>query len=200
MSFFKNLGKHFDKAVSDVSREVNLVGRDINRSIDSTWKCPTLDLFRTGNIVQLVSHTSGRSLQIVTSPQGYLVVDGMGLEGASFYHAHWTVVNEGNNVVRLHNNNNYLAIVNGATVIGSFPPPAKPGPESRFQVSIKGNFVTLESMTERGRHIGIMASGELKSALATGKEQDGQFAVRLIHSPSGQPVSVVVVTTNQPPQ
>ena len=29
----------------------------------------------------------------------------------------WTVVNEGANQVRLHNNYNFLAVVNGATVI-----------------------------------------------------------------------------------
>ena len=29
----------------------------------------------------------------------------------------WTVVNMGNNQVRLMNNNNYLAIINGATTI-----------------------------------------------------------------------------------
>lgn len=31
--------------------------------------------------------------------------------------ATWTVVNEGNNQVRLHNNNNFLAVINGNTVV-----------------------------------------------------------------------------------
>ena len=31
--------------------------------------------------------------------------------------ATWTVVNEGSNQVRLHNNNNFLAIINGNTVV-----------------------------------------------------------------------------------
>lgn len=29
----------------------------------------------------------------------------------------WTVINEGNNQVRLHNNFNYLGIVNGQTIL-----------------------------------------------------------------------------------
>jgi hypothetical protein len=33
------------------------------------------------------------------------------------YSALWTVINEGNNQVRLHNNNNYIAVVNGITQI-----------------------------------------------------------------------------------
>jgi hypothetical protein len=39
-----------------------------------------------GNVVQLISRSSGKPLQIVTAPQGHLVVDGMGLEGPSFLH------------------------------------------------------------------------------------------------------------------
>ena len=34
--------------------------------------------------------------------------------------AHWTVINEGRNIVRLQNQNNYLAVVNGATVVMNF--------------------------------------------------------------------------------
>ena len=35
----------------------------------------------------------------------------------TLFSVHWTVVNEGANQVRLHNNNNFLAIINGTTVI-----------------------------------------------------------------------------------
>ena len=31
--------------------------------------------------------------------------------------AMWTVINEGHNQVRLHNHNNFLAIVNGQTIV-----------------------------------------------------------------------------------
>lgn len=34
-----------------------------------------------------------------------------------FLKAVWTVINEGHNQVRLHNHNNFLAIVNGQTIV-----------------------------------------------------------------------------------
>jgi hypothetical protein len=40
----------------------------------------------------------------------------------------------------------------------------------------------LQSVAEVGRHVGILNNGELKSALATGKELDSHFAPRLIVS------------------
>lgn len=34
-----------------------------------------------------------------------------------FLKAVWTVINEGHNQVRLHNHNNFLAILNGQTIV-----------------------------------------------------------------------------------
>ena len=39
------------------------------------------DNFRTGNQLQLVSRSSGRTLQIVTAHNGQIVPDGNGMEG-----------------------------------------------------------------------------------------------------------------------
>ena len=36
------------------------------------------NLFQTGNVIQLISRSSRRALQIVQAPDGRLVVDGMG--------------------------------------------------------------------------------------------------------------------------
>ena len=44
------------------------------------------DNFKTGNVIQLVSQSSGHSLQVVVGPAGQLVVDGMGPEGPTVYH------------------------------------------------------------------------------------------------------------------
>jgi hypothetical protein len=48
------------------------------------------DNFKTGNVVQLVSQSSGHCLQIVMGPMGQLVVDGMGPEGPTVYHGKQT--------------------------------------------------------------------------------------------------------------
>ena len=58
-----------------------------------------------------------------------------------------------------------------------------PGPETKLRLTMKDkSFVTLESFTKSGNHVGVLNTGQLKSALATGKEVDGQFGVRLIVS------------------
>jgi hypothetical protein len=58
--------------------------------------------------------------------------------------------------------------------------PLAAGVECKFRLSQNSHFVILESVKEPGRHIGMLPNGELKSALATGKEHDAQFGVRLI--------------------
>ncbi|KAJ8316135.1 hypothetical protein KUTeg_006149 [Tegillarca granosa] len=79
-------------------------------------KPKTNNAFATNNVVQLISRSSGGTLQVVQSSSGHLVVDGCGPDAQAFNNV-WTVINEGNNMVRLHNNNNYLAIVNGTTTV-----------------------------------------------------------------------------------
>ena len=37
-------------------------------------------------------------------------------------------------------------------------------------------------MRERGKHVGVLSNGQLKPALATGREIDGQFGIRLLVS------------------
>ena len=46
----------------------------------------------------------------------------------------------------------------------------------------KEEFISMESVAEPKRHIGIMADGSVKSAMITTKEPDAQFAVRVIVS------------------
>ncbi|KAK2170122.1 hypothetical protein LSH36_4g09047 [Paralvinella palmiformis] len=179
----KKLEKTVTNIAQDVTREVGHIQKDVSREVDKVWSHPVLDSFKTDNVIQLVSRSSGLCLQIVVSPSGNLVIDGMGEEGPTVYHAHWTIIKEGKNAVKLHNNNNYLAIINGAAVVGSFPPPAQPGPETRFRVVTHDNFVELESIKEPGRYVGIISNGQLKSALATGRENDADFTPKLIYSP-----------------
>ena len=57
------------------------------------------------------------------------------------------------------------------------------GVETKFQlVQILGQFIVLESMAERRRHIGVLQNGQLKPALACGREDHAQFGIRLIVS------------------
>ncbi|CAH1797439.1 unnamed protein product [Owenia fusiformis] len=148
-------------------------------------KFQSLNMFKEGNVVQLISKASGKSLQIVQSPNGQFMVDGCGMEGPSAANAVWTVEVVGSNIVKLQNNYNYLAVINGCTTLIYFPPQSgyALGTETHFRLQQISNFILLDSFKESGHHVGILPTGELKSAVATGKEDHAQFGVRLIYTP-----------------
>ncbi|XP_062572920.1 uncharacterized protein LOC134234887 [Saccostrea cucullata] len=139
--------------------------------------------FDTGNQVQLVSKASGRTLRIIQARSGQLKVDSRGDLGGQEWNAVWTVINEGHNQIRLHNNFNFLAIVNGETTVIHVPQGSEHDkPETKLQVIIHPeSFVTLESMREPEKCIGILDSGSLKSAEnCTCHDDHSMFGVHLI--------------------
>lgn len=180
--FFGSMMKEMNKVGNQIGKEIDYMGKKINDAVDTSASCPLLNLFQTGNVIQLVSRSSGKSLQIMMGPLGQLVLDGNGPVGPGAFNATWTVVNEGNNQVRLHNNNNFLMIVNGNVTLANMPPGALHGVETKWQLSLMQNFVMLESMRERSRHLGVLPNGQLKPALACGREQHAQFGVQLLSS------------------
>ena len=56
------------------------------------------------------------------------------------------------------------------------------GNEAKFHVTQDGIFIYLESLAEKGRHLGFQASGELKSASVFVKDEDSKFGAKLIVS------------------
>ncbi|VDI79688.1 Hypothetical predicted protein [Mytilus galloprovincialis] len=178
-----------------IMKEVNSVGREVEKGLNwagnqidhAVKQCETgniLQTFQTNNVVQLVSRASGRSLQIVMSPTQQLVIDGCGAEGPQAFNTLWTVVNESNNQVRLHNNNNYIAIVNGLTQLVHMPPGTMHGAETKIQLHQTNQFVTLASCKTVTQHVGVLENGQLKSALATHRnDTHAMFGVRLISTP-----------------
>jgi predicted peroxiredoxin len=56
------------------------------------------------------------------------------------------------------------------------------GNEAKFHVTQDGIFVYLESVAEKGRHLGFLASGELKSASVCVKDDDSKFGAKLLVS------------------
>ncbi|XP_041373685.1 uncharacterized protein LOC121386749 [Gigantopelta aegis] len=186
---FGSLMKEVDKVASTVTNEINdLVGQNTTGAI--------LNQFQTGNVVQLVSRTSGRSLQVVAAVNGQLVVDGAGpTQGQPPFNAVWTVVAEGKNQIRLHNNNNFLTIINGQTALINMPPGTVQGIETKLQLHLmSGQYVIIESMKEQGRYVGVMPDGSLKPASSTGREINSHFAVKLVYSP------YAAVTSTVPPK
>jgi hypothetical protein len=55
------------------------------------------------------------------------------------------------------------------------------GVETKLQLGImENNFVIMSSVKEPGRHVGILNNGQLKPALACGREQHAEFGVQLV--------------------
>ncbi|KAH9503825.1 hypothetical protein Btru_063947 [Bulinus truncatus] len=187
--FFSNLKKEAEKAGKQIGKELDKAGKSINETVDQNYQSALLDLFKNGNVVQLVSRVTGQCLQIVISPQGQMVLDARGPVDPSAFNTMWTVVNEGKNQVHLHNYQNYIAVNGGVVTIKHCPPGSVLGQDTKFQLSqIQKQFVTLESIKEKNNHVGFLSSGELKPALACTKEIESQLGVRLVSS--GIPVPV----------
>ncbi|XP_055866893.1 uncharacterized protein LOC106055221 [Biomphalaria glabrata] len=179
--FFSNLKKEAEKASKQLGKELDKAGKSINEAVDQNYQSALLDMFRNGNTVQLVSRITGQSLQIVLSPQGQNVLDARGPLDPPAFNTVWTVVNEGKNQVHLHNYHNYIAVNDGVTFIKHCPPGSVLSLETKFQLSqTQRQFVTLESVKEKNRHVGFLPTGELKPALASTKEIESQLGVRLI--------------------
>lgn len=193
--FLGSIMKEVDNVGKHIGKEIDYVGKKINETVDATYSHPLLDLFRTGNSVQLISRSTGRTLQILQGPSG-LVLDGNGPNDPTAFNTLWTVINEGKNQVRLHNNHNYLMILNGHTTLINMPPGALHGIETKLQLGImEGNFVVMSSLKELGRYVGVLPDGQIKPALACGRERHAQFGVRLVSSPYPPVAAAVTVTT-----
>ncbi|GFS47651.1 uncharacterized protein NPIL_482191 [Nephila pilipes] len=176
------------KEVGGVLKGLTKVGaKALNKVLDH----PTLENIRSGNVVQFVSRITGQSLQILQAPDGRLVLDSLGGDGHQFHNAHFTVVQDREGYILLHNNFNYLAIKDGTAQLYSAGPSGLPTPECRFkirEVLMQNQFITIESVSERGRYMAVMPNGQMKSAIATsGADQDTHFAVRLIFTSHAKP-------------
>ncbi|BFZ13850.1 hypothetical protein BsWGS_16890 [Bradybaena similaris] len=178
---FSSFMKEAEKVGKQIGVQLDKAGEKINETVDKNYTSALLDLFKTGNVVQLISRVTGRTVQIVVNPAGQLVIDANGPLDPNAFNSLWTVTNEGNNQVRLQNFNNYITLVDGIIVVKLYPPGTPHGLETKFQLSqIQQQFVMLESLKEKSHHLGFLRSGELKAALATGKELEAQFAVKLV--------------------
>jgi len=198
MPFLAQLEKDLNKAGKDIDKHVNNAVKYVDNTVNENWSSVTLDQFRSGNIVQLISIGSqGRAMQVVMSPDGRLVVDGSGPHDIpTAYNTHWTVTNHGKNIISLYNQANYLAIVDGNTQILTITNNSLVGEEAKFHLVQKGNNVCLESLREKSRYVGFLPNGQLKSALATKRGTDAELAPRLMYTP----YAAAAVTNHAPVQ
>lgn len=169
-----------------VERELTWATGKIQQTVDSHSSTPLLNLFHTGNVVQLVSKMTGCTLQILQAADGNLIIDARGSVGYGAYNASWTVINEGENRIRLHNNNNYLTIVDGYTQVVHVPPYSKHGVETKLHVSQAGEWALFQSISEPNQYIGVLPDGNLRPAKDSTRGPNAHFGVQLISSPYAQ--------------
>lgn len=189
---FSQLMRDLEGAGRQLERGADSLAKSATKTIDENWSSAVLDLFRHGNVVQLFSHKSGRALEIVQGANG-LMVDANGVDVPNMYNAYWTVSAFGKNTVALNNQTNYLAIRDGVTQVFNVANPTTLGADCKFRLVQKNNMIVLESLQDERCHIGVTPDGSLKSAVASGKDMDSWFGVKLIYSPHPQATQPVVV-------
>ena len=90
---------------------------------------------KPGNVIQFISRSSARSIQIVVSKEGNeLMCDAIGGAGPFFPNAYWLVVCSQHGRYFFHNNYNYLAMKHGKVVIIPSTSNEKPPNEAEFRV------------------------------------------------------------------
>ncbi|CAF3895383.1 unnamed protein product, partial [Adineta steineri] len=197
MSFFGSLGKKAVEKAYDLASKVE-GGRDYLTTAANTvnslvkGKDPRVYL-KPGNVIQFLSRSSGRTIQIVVSKtSNELICDAIGGTGSYYPNAHWLVVCTSNGRYCFHNNYNYLAINNGKIIIIPSTSNEKAPTEAEFRaqdVLGSAQAIYLESVHMPGYFVNFNDDGvpsediKLKT-----KEKFGQFEIQLIaYGPGIQP-------------
>lgn len=177
MPFLSDLVRTTERAINDVTGHVD-------RAVNANWTSHMLEQLQTGTIVQFASRSSKHTLQIVQSPDGRLVVDGLGAPGANAYNTHWQITQFGKNNITLSNQNNYLSIVGGHTVILQFNDPTQASADSHFRAIDHAGHVCLQSITHPNCYVGVLRNGLLKPASQTIRDFDGQWQLIVMFKPT----------------
>jgi hypothetical protein len=140
---------------------------------------------KPGNIIQFLSRSSGRTIQIIVSKTtNELICDAIGGTGSYYPNAQWLVVCTPNGRYYFHNNYNYLAIKNGKIIIIPSSINEKPPNEAEFRVQdVLGSAqaIYLESVHMPGYFLSFDDEGEpnVDIKLKT-KERFAQFELHLV--------------------
>ncbi|CAF1118148.1 unnamed protein product [Rotaria sordida] len=193
MSFFGSLSKKAVEKVYDLASKVE-GGRDYLTSATNTVNTlvkgsdPRVHL-KHGNVIQLFSRSSGRTIQIVMSKTNQLICNAIGGTGSYYSNACWMVIPTQNDRYYFHNNYNYLAIKYGQIVIIPLSMHQYPPPEAEFRVQDvlgSAHAIYLESVRTPGCFIGFNWDGEPCNEIKIEtREKFAQLEIHLIADGSG---------------
>ena len=60
-----------------------------HQEVTGLFLCGLQSLFQTGNVIQLISRSSGKALEILSGPNGQLIVDGNGPVDPNAFHSQY---------------------------------------------------------------------------------------------------------------
>lgn len=134
--------------ISDLSKGVNNAARDVTGVASKLYHGNIMNHLTTGSVIQLYFEKTGKTVQIVQSPNGNLILDILGYLSPQAYNAHWIVYQELGNVIKLYNQDNYIGILNGQVVLFKAANPVIAPPETRWKVcqSSSSSEISLQSM------------------------------------------------------
>jgi len=153
---------------SGLTGALSSIANDIGRGIDSVARVvqgatgiDVLHWLANGAVIQLANPKTRSTLEIVVSPHtGYLMVDCRGPVDRAAGHAHWSVVREHNtgNVVRLHNRDNYLGVVNGELTLIQAASVKEAPMSTRFRVRQASGQLCFESLVKPAHYLVVEPS------------------------------------------
>lgn len=142
---------------------------------------------KPGNVIQFISRSSARSIQIVVSKEcNELICDAIGGSGPYFPNAHWLVVHgQQHGRYFFHNNYNYLGIRSGKIIIIPSNMQERPPSDAEFRVQdVLGSAqaLYLESTQSPGHFLNFNEDGTPGNALQMKlKDRSSQLEIQLVH-------------------
>jgi len=134
--------------------------------------------FKTGNIIQLFSRMTGNTLHVTVDN----TLDALGPKDVDAADTLWTVTVVDEHTLQLYQEESYLSIIDGEATLTKKDESIEES--TKLQINFHEQFVLLSAANNSGHHIGMLENGQLKSAIATGTENNSHFAVKIIFSPS----------------
>ena len=144
------------------------------------------DVFMDNNVIQLVSDSSGGSVQIIEEEEDELLtLDANGPLNPVAFNTLWNVrtPDPSAQVVQLCNHGNYMAVLEGQVHLVHVPNGESPGPEAGFLVhEVSALLLKLESVVSPGLHVGFSKEGILISLRECDDtcESDIHFGVKIV--------------------
>lgn len=211
------MASHLNKFVNTLTnKSAIIIGREnlanMSNSLNQIFsKSKYREFMKPGNVIQLVSRSSHRALQICSSlnDPNRLVLNGQGQIGAEFANAHFVIETEPKNKhLKFKNRLSYVAFDNDYPCILS-EPTGKPKHKSEYirarnefrlhEVIGSDEYFSLESVYFPGKYLSVLPSGEL-TVSRNKADESTHFYIHVVNVNLANTPSAMTSTVVMPPQ